>query len=50
MEFRLDNPDSGFTEDECGFFSEQFDIDDTDRERLRICARYFYDTASEWTA
>jgi predicted ATP-dependent endonuclease of OLD family len=47
MEFRPDNPDSDFTEDECGFFSEQFDIDDTDREHLRIYAHYFYDTASE---
>jgi ABC-type microcin C transport system duplicated ATPase subunit YejF len=50
MEFRPDNPDSGFTEDEYGFFSEQFDIDDTGRERLRIHVRYFYDTASERTA
>jgi len=47
LEFRPDDPASGFTGDECGFFSEQFDIDDTGRERLLIRVRYSYDSASE---
>jgi putative ATP-dependent endonuclease of OLD family len=47
MEFRPDDPTSGFSEDECGFFSGQFDIDDTGQERLRIRIRYAYDSASE---
>jgi putative ATP-dependent endonuclease of OLD family len=47
LEFRPEDPVSGFTEDECGFFSEQFDVDDMGQERLRMRVRYFYDTASE---
>jgi putative ATP-dependent endonuclease of the OLD family len=47
LEFRPNDPAIGFTEDECGFFTEQFDIDDTGWERLRIHIRYFYDPTSE---